>query len=66
MSNMSTEICVYEGINDKLFVFCIEGQVAKWRKDKTICLVDCVQSYQIYVYHGDVKGEPEKPDKHQL
>jgi len=68
--NSSTEELVYQpqgpSKTDAFVAFCVPGMANKWRKDKSIPLVDVVARFDIYVRYGDVKGTPNKPSRQNL
>ncbi|KAI8073869.1 hypothetical protein BC940DRAFT_76197 [Gongronella butleri] len=45
---------------DEFFVIVNEDMVPKWKKDRTIPLVEVVQSFDVFTGHGD------RPSKGQL
>ncbi|KAI9499302.1 ribosome maturation protein [Zychaea mexicana] len=64
---MSTKI-TYRGENDQeFFVIANKGMASKWRKDKTIPLVDVVQSFDVMTTStGSETGEFVRPSKGTL
>ncbi|KJE88987.1 hypothetical protein CAOG_00551 [Capsaspora owczarzaki ATCC 30864] len=52
---------------DNYFVFVESSDaVNKWRKDKSVALVDVVMKHSVFVHRGDVKGEASTPTKADL
>ncbi|CDH56412.1 hypothetical protein RO3G_05262 [Lichtheimia corymbifera JMRC:FSU:9682] len=62
---MSATKVVYKSDNDQeFFVFTNPGEVSKWRKDKSIPLVDVVQSFDVFTTPtGSQTGTAERPSK---
>lgn len=50
---------------EKFFVFADEEFLESWKKDKSIPLSSVLQTFDIFIDRG-VKGEPERPSKHEL
>ncbi|KNC87671.1 hypothetical protein SARC_00242 [Sphaeroforma arctica JP610] len=51
---------------DTYYVITEVGEVQKWRKDKSIAMSNVVQSFDIFVKHGNQQGEPSRPTKSEL
>eukprot|EP00122_Pirum_gemmata_P015122 Pgem_evm1s14128 len=65
-SGNQSEVCMVTGKHVNFFVVVHKDMAPKWRKDKSIALSEVVESFQVFCYRGDVKGEPQKPDKGEL
>ncbi|KAL1930322.1 hypothetical protein VTP01DRAFT_10484 [Rhizomucor pusillus] len=59
---------VYRGANDQeFFVIANPGMASKWRKDKTIPLIDVVQSFDVFTSNtGKETGEAVRPSRGTL
>jgi ribosome maturation protein Sdo1 len=60
------ECCFYKVKHLQFFVICKHGMVEKWREDKSIPIVDVLAKHQILCFRGNIKGEPQKPEKSEL
>ncbi|KAI9018685.1 ribosome maturation protein [Phycomyces nitens] len=55
---------IFRHDNDEFFVVGVPGMAAKWRKDKTIPLIDVVQSFEVLMTpNGSSTGEAIRPSK---
>lgn len=61
----SAEKVTVKDSRGEFYVLCDEGATAKWRKDKSIALVDVLQTFHVYATHG-VKGQVSQPTKAEL
>ncbi|KAF7725559.1 hypothetical protein EC973_009514 [Apophysomyces ossiformis] len=58
---------IYKTNNDEYFVVANPGMVCKWRKDKTIPLIDVVQSFDVLTTaSGGNTGQTVRPSKGSL
>ncbi len=55
-----------ENTRSTFLIYCYEGLPQKWREDKSINLMDVVQSFHVFLYREGVKGEPVTPNKGEL
>ncbi|CAO3642851.1 unnamed protein product [Mucor fragilis] len=61
-SEQATKVVFKGDDNSDFFVIAQPGMVAKWKKDKTIPLIDVVQSFDIFTTpSGSVTGEAIRP-----
>ena len=63
--NNSTERVAVKNDRGEYYVLCAPGQCEKWRKDKSIAIVDVVEAFDVFAQHH-VKGEPDHPTKAEL
>ncbi|CAG8636550.1 24836_t:CDS:2, partial [Racocetra persica] len=55
------------GGREEFFVYADPDMVQKWRKDKTIPLVDVIQSFEVFeVYNGGREGIAGRPSNQKL
>ncbi|KAG0168569.1 hypothetical protein DFQ28_002536 [Apophysomyces sp. BC1034] len=58
---------IYKADNEEYFVVANSGMVSKWREDKTIPLIDVVQSFDILTTTtGSNTGQTVRPSKGAL
>ncbi|CAG8624097.1 2146_t:CDS:2 [Acaulospora morrowiae] len=55
-----------EKSSDEFVIFANPNMIEKWREDKTIPIIDVVQSFQIFEYHGGHTGHASQPTASQL
>ncbi|KAL9559593.1 hypothetical protein PS6_000688 [Mucor atramentarius] len=66
-SEQATKVVFKGDDNAEYFVIAQPGMVAKWKKDKTIPLIDVVQSFDVFTTpSGSVTGEAIRPSNSTL
>ncbi|KAL0086103.1 ribosome maturation protein [Phycomyces blakesleeanus] len=64
MTKSSSVKVIYKSDGDEFFVVAVPGMTSKWRKDKTIPLIDVVQSFEVLMTpNGTSSGEAIRPSK---
>ena len=51
---------------DEFFVLVNPTNYRQWKRGENLPLVDVLEGYEIFVYRGDVKGEPQRPTMEEL
>jgi ribosome maturation protein Sdo1 len=51
---------------DEFFVLVNPTNYKRWKCGESLPLVEVLEGYEIFVYRGDVKGEPQRPTTEEL